>query len=166
MNKKLFVRVILWLCVAAIMIVVFVFSNQPADVSSETSGGVIEKIASVFIQDYNDLTIEAKTTIVSNMQHLVRKTAHFSIYCILGIFTTSAMLTYIMHYWRRIITAALICLAYASSDEFHQIFIPGRSCQISDVCLDFCGSLLGITIVSLIYYLVKKRMCKLKADTN
>jgi len=159
-------RITLWCCVATIMAIVFMFSNQPADISSETSSSVIEKIASVFIRDYNDLTMKSKETIVSGMQNFVRKTAHFTIYCVLGVFTISAMLTYVMRYRRRVLTATAICLAYAASDEFHQMFISGRSCQFSDVCLDFCGSILGIAIVSLIFYIGLKRKHKLKAGTN
>ena len=148
------------------MLIVFMFSNQPADVSSKTSGGVIEKIASVFIADYSNMTTQSKETIVSNMQHIVRKTTHFTIYCILGIFTMAAMLTYVMHHKWRVLVAAAICLVYATSDEFHQMFISGRGCQFSDVCLDFCGSIFGIAIVSLIFYLLINRKHKTKAGTN
>ena len=156
MTRIIISRITLWCFIAAIMTTVFVLSNQPAGVSTNTSGSVIEKIASVFISNYENLPSESKETIVSEMQHFIRKTAHFTIYCILGIFTISAMLTYTMRHRRRVLTAAAICLAYSASDEFHQLFVSGRSCQLSDVCLDFCGSILGIAIVSFVFYLIIK----------
>jgi len=148
------------------MVAIFMFSNQTADISSKTSGCVIEKIASVLIADYSNMTTQNKQSIISNMQNIVRKTAHFAIYFMLGLFTFSAMLTYTMRNRRRVLTAAAICLTYAASDEFHQMFLPGRGPQILDVCLDFCGSILGISIVFLISYLIIKRTCKTKAGTN
>lgn len=44
----------------------------------------------------------------------------------------------------------LIALVYSLSDEFHQLFVIGRSCSFADVMLDFCGTL----IASFIYVLL------------
>ena len=35
-------------------------------------------------------------------------------------------------------------MLYSISDEIHQIFVPGRSCELLDVFIDTCGSLIGI----------------------
>ena len=40
--------------------------------------------------------------------------------------------------------AVLIAFIYASSDEFHQIFVPSRGASIWDVLLDTTGAALGI----------------------
>lgn len=34
------------------------------------------------------------------------------------------------------------CVLYGVSDEFHQLFVPGRSCEIGDLCADAAGALL------------------------
>ena len=44
------------------------------------------------------------------------------------------------------------CLLYASSDEFHQIFVSGRTASVKDVLIDTCGSIVGI----LSYYFIFK----------
>ena len=44
---------------------------------------------------------------------------------------------------------------YALFDELHQLFVPGRDCEILDWCADFIGSLLGVLIVSLMVFLGK-----------
>jgi len=51
-------------------------------------------------------------------------------------------------------------VTYAITDEVHQYFVPGRSCEIKDVCIDGSGVLFGIVIVSLnilLYNKIKKR---------
>jgi len=46
--------------------------------------------------------------------------------------------------WRRPIAyAVLIAAAYGVSDELHQLFVPGRFCDIVDVGFDCLGSMIG-----------------------
>ena len=47
----------------------------------------------------------------------------------------------------------LISVLYSTTDEFHQLFIVGRSGEIRDVLVDFMGSSIGIFIISSIYSL-------------
>ena len=44
----------------------------------------------------------------------------------------------------------IICVLYASIDEFHQLFVPGRSGQVTDVLIDLIGVVLGLLLVFLI----------------
>ena len=46
---------------------------------------------------------------------------------------------------------------YAVTDEIHQLFVPGRSGQITDVILDSCGGLIGAVLSATILYLIRKR---------
>lgn len=39
-----------------------------------------------------------------------------------------------------------ICILYAISDEFHQLFVPGRGGQIRDVLIDSTGAIVGVAI--------------------
>lgn len=45
--------------------------------------------------------------------------------------------------WEWALWAVLIAAVYASTDEFHQIFVPGRTPSIHDVMIDTCGALLA-----------------------
>jgi hypothetical protein len=48
-----------------------------------------------------------------------------------------------------ILVAIIIAIMYGVSDEFHQLFVPGRSCNFPDVMVDSCGILLaGLIYVS------------------
>lgn len=52
-----------------------------------------------------------------------------------------------------ILIPLIICLLYSISDEFHQLFIVGRSGEVRDVLIDTIGALTGIYG----YYLIKRK---------
>ena len=43
------------------------------------------------------------------------------------------------------------------TDEVHQLFVPGRSGQISDVILDSAGALAGVLVLSVVRKLIKRK---------
>jgi len=45
--------------------------------------------------------------------------------------------------WRRLIGAALVCVAIGVADELHQRFVPNRACAAQDVGLDALGAIIG-----------------------
>ena len=47
---------------------------------------------------------------------------------------------------RSIVPAAILCLLFALSDEFHQTFVPGRGGTLRDVAIDSLGIGLAATI--------------------
>jgi len=49
----------------------------------------------------------------------------------------------------------LISLIYALSDEFHQLFVPGRFCNIKDILIDFAGSFLSVIFIKFLNRLKK-----------
>ena len=92
----------------------------------------------------------------------MRKVAHFSEYFILGVLVI-IFLNYVIGNKKYIIVfliCLVICALYATSDEFHQVFILGRSGQAVDVCIDTLGALTGIILYStyyLAYWIGKKK---------
>ena len=69
----------------------------------------------------------------------------------------SLMSTYRLSNKTRAISSEIIGIIYASTDEVHQLFTPGRSAQITDVMIDSMGVLLGILLVTLVIKLYIKR---------
>ncbi len=84
---------------------------------------------------------------------LIRKVAHMSEYAILALFTYYALIKIAFN--KRIIfqITFLISFLYACSDEFHQLFISGRSGQFTDIIIDSTGCL----IMLLFLYLWQKK---------
>lgn len=115
-------------------------SVQTSDDSNEISGGVLELLMRVF----PFLTM-----------HIVRKLAHFTEFSLLGIFSCGAVLQLKKP---QPAISALFGLMCALLDETIQLYIPGRSGQVSDVWLDFSGVVAGLVFVcALSYYMQKKR---------
>jgi VanZ family protein len=53
--------------------------------------------------------------------------------------------------------SVLIVSAYGALDELHQLFIPGRSCDILDWTADTVGVIIGVTIMTLLILAVEKK---------
>ncbi|AGY76897.2 MULTISPECIES: VanZ family protein [Clostridium] len=87
---------------------------------------------------------------------IIRKNAHAFEYFILAILVSGVLFEFNVKGAKALIYIMFVCLFYAVTDEFHQAFVPGRSSLVSDVLIDFLGSLIGIFIFYTIYYLVHK----------
>ncbi|MBP3626901.1 MAG: VanZ family protein [Clostridia bacterium] len=162
-----FFRVISIILTLAIMILIFSMSSQVAKVSNKTSGGLIEKVLNVVYPNFENLQTEEKENIISNFQYVVRKTAHFSIYFALGICVLMSIITYCnLRLYVRIVLSGIICIIYAASDELHQLYVAGRSCELFDVFIDAIGSILGILIGYFLYRLMLIYIRKKRRENN
>lgn len=86
--------------------------------------------------------------------HLLRKLAHFTEFAVLGALLS---LTVLQTRRKNAALALLLALAAAVCDESIQLFIPGRSGQVSDLWIDFSGAALAAAAVFLTAYLLRKR---------
>ena len=138
-------KLIAWLIVVLWMILIFYFSQQPVSDSRDLSSNITKQL----------IEIVEKVTPLENVQesqlhHLVRKNAHFIIYFFLGIFALLALkLTSLKHSTSAVIALA-VCMIYAVTDEYHQLFVDGRGAQLKDVFIDWAGAATGITVATLI----------------
>jgi len=154
--KIAYLRFILWVAVILWMVLIFSLSAQPASESSSLSGQTIRKVAEFTIPNFNNISHEQQTSIIADLQHTARKTAHMLIYLALGALCTSVLSQYALKIKMRLIGAIAICAGYAITDELHQLFVKGRSAQISDVCIDSCGAMIGIILVMLVVIIYRR----------
>ena len=81
---------------------------------------------------------------------LFRKAGHLTEYAIFAWLAARAfrMSTrdFLRHGW--FWAALILTAAYASSDEFHQSFVPTRGASVRDVMIDVIGGLIGLAVVS------------------
>ena len=138
------------------MALIFMFSTENADDSTDTSGSVIEALLDLVKPDFRQMPADEQEALIFRWQHVVRKTAHFTINLALGFFVSGA----VSH--RKALStgtagAVGFCFLHACTDEFHQSFIPGRSGQFSDVLLDTFGACWGILISLGLLFLIHKR---------
>lgn len=123
------------------MAAIFYFSSQSADVSASQSGFIRKIIESIF-------GISTATDFV------VRKLAHFCEYVGLSLLLNSAM--YFSYSETKPFISTGIASLYAITDEVHQIFVDGRSCQFTDWLIDTAGAVTGLVIFLIIYIFIGK----------
>jgi VanZ family protein len=69
-----------------------------------------------------------------------KKFAHVIEYGILTALLFSALRIHITHKSHALLTAAIVAILYAFSDEWHQTFVPGREGTLRDVTIDGIGA--------------------------
>jgi len=127
------------------MALIFLFSNQDATKSGELSNGFIHHTIVKVYEVFHPLASEEeKLAVVQECSYPIRKLAHFTVYFVLGVLVFLNLKEYTVIEKKEIFLLFLFCMLYAISDEIHQSFIPGRSCELKDVMIDSCGSLFGI----------------------
>ncbi|MCR4796180.1 MULTISPECIES: VanZ family protein [Ruminococcus] len=129
----------------AVMINIFIFSNEKAEKSSETSSRITRLVIKIVYDDYNDKPIEEQNEIWERTSFIVRKSAHFSIYTLLGLCASFAVGKRKL-FTMKSLGVVIFGFLYAASDEFHQRFVEGRSCEFRDMMIDTGGVLTGMLI--------------------
>lgn len=159
MKKLDIILVILW------MLVIFSFSHESGSTSSNKSDGIastlVNIISSISSHDYSDSEL---VEVIDNCIVIVRKSAHFLEYFILGLLILNIIKDYKSLTVSYIFVALLLCFIYASTDEIHQLFIPERSGRITDVLIDTFGGLCGILFYQIIYQKIFRRRKNLKRE--
>ena len=130
------------------MLFIFAMSSFGSDSSNAQSSQIIQVLHQVF----PSLSSRTSGLDASVLTFIVRKTAHFTEYAILGIlfyfFYRQALPQ--KNGLQLFVLAILSSFLYACTDEIHQLFVPGRSGQFTDVLVDalgaFCGCLLLLAI--------------------
>ena len=79
----------------------------------------------------------------------IRKLGHLTEYAILAMLLWRALRSGTR--WQvkmsiLFLVAALASAIFAASDEFHQSFVPSRTASPTDVMIDICGTLIGLSI--------------------
>ena len=133
---------------------IFGFSSQNGEESGNLSGRITKFVI-------KQLPIEDTEQSLKKTESVIRKIAHFSIYTLVGFLLMSFVSTYHLEENKRIEISLLVGILYATTDEIHQKFVPGRSCQITDVIIDSMGVLLGILLLLTLCEIHKKIKIKI-----
>ncbi len=135
----------------------FIFWNSmQTDVESDgMSTNIAEKIGNS-VPPIKE-AIERDETVLEKLNTAIRALAHVTEFMALG---AEVMLLFVLlktkPLRRYILISASLCVFIGIFDEFLQLFVSGRGCQIADVLKDSLGAILGILFVSGIYKLSEK----------
>ena len=162
-NKLKLVRAVMLCVTLAIMAAIFLFSAQPWESSSALSQQITEKVESTAAH-----RLTPKWFSSQNDNANIRKWAHVYIYCALGVSTAVTVHLFgsagkaggAKQLVQEALISAVTCTAYAGTDEFHQLFIPGRAGMIQDVGVDALGFLPCIAITFLVTAWLRHKAAK------
>ena len=149
MTRKKEIQRLICLSVAVFwMALIFHFSDQKADASAQISGSMtyrmVEEINQIFHLDWEEGIL---LQYAEKLEHPVRKAAHMTEYAILAVIFVANCMQYPRLKKRCYVWAQMGATFYAATDEFHQLFIEGRSGEFKDVCIDSTGALIGLLVV-------------------
>ncbi len=133
MKRKTAVIILSWAAVAVCMGIIFYLSAQNGSESSGTSGWLL---------DFLNLPIS---------EAFLRNAAHFLEFTGLAVLVFNAL--YHTCGYKRPFLSFVIASAYAATDEFHQLFVEGRACTLSDWLTDSLGAASGIIVLSVLIYI-------------
>lgn len=150
-------RITFTLLVILCLSIIFLFSHQIGSASEGISDTFTIKILDVYSKvTKREISEERKEELVKDLRKLVRKSAHFTIYLLLGIFVYGAFRCYGVKH--SILVAILFCFLYACSDEIHQLFVLNRTGRVFDVFIDTCGAGIGIGFILFIHKVFNRKI--------
>lgn len=127
-GRKIYM-LISWILVLICMGIIFSLSAQIAEESQDLSDSFIRNLCEF-------LGIELKSDFVRTMAHMLEFMG-LSLLIFNAVYST----------WNLKLTPIIAFVGtslYAITDEIHQIFVPGRAFQISDILVDSIGALTGV----------------------
>jgi VanZ family protein len=127
-KRKVYVAVS-WLLVIICMGIIFSLSAQTGEESSELSHSFV-------LAFLEKLGITINEAFLRNCAHCLEFMG-LSVLMFNGVYATSeAKITPVIAFFGTV--------AYAVTDEIHQIFVPERAFQLSDILVDSTGALIGV----------------------
>ncbi|NLN83344.1 MAG: VanZ family protein [Firmicutes bacterium] len=135
LNRQKTVKILLSVFVVLWLGFIFYLSAQPNYVSSKKSFQISQQILELIEED-------PPIQKIKRFDYFLRNSAHFSVFFVLSL--SLFLLTRFYRLQRPYVFTLLFSSLYALSDEIHQIFVPGRAFEFSDLVLDIAGVGLGL----------------------
>jgi VanZ family protein len=169
MRARSYARLIVpWALTALCMVAIFLFSAAPADLSQMESGRCARLVMRLLHPDASQLSSDQYLILLDSYDRVIRKCAHGFEFAILG----AACLVALDESFQRLrardgsprtpgftlLCAVALCALYACTDEFHQLFVPGRAALLMDIGIDTLGALLGGGIATLVIILLRRHV--------
>ena len=129
----------------SLLIIAFIFGNSMMDATDSNSES---RFLTAFVQ--NVLNWLGFHVPIGELHHAIRKCAHFTEYALEAFFVAKTLTAFRVRRQTWLAYALLIGLLTAVIDENIQLYSIGRSGQVTDVLLDFSGTIVGVVLAMLI----------------
>jgi len=125
----------------SLLMIAFIFGNSMMDASDSNNESRFIMNFVRYLLDWLGFHVQ-----ISQLHHIVRKCAHFTEFALEAFFVVKALAAFGMRRQTWLAYALLIGLLTAVIDENIQLYSIGRSSQVSDILLDFSGTLAGVIV--------------------
>lgn len=154
-GKILWARAVLCVLIVLNMTVIYLFSAQNGEQSSQTSGQVTQTVATVVVKDFEKKAEDEQQLIVAELHTPVRKLAHMAEFGSLGLLVFLLLLTWKEHCCIKYGASLLFTFLYACTDELHQTFSENRGPQFTDVLIDTSGAVVLCSLLLTVLLLLQ-----------
>ena len=155
MKRKIYIALtIIW------MITIFCFSARNGVTSTGDSHYIGMKIGEVFVPGFDQWNSTRQLAFAQKADFPIRKSAHAMEYALLGFLIAGSLVANakerkkqrnkVQENKKLYLAAWMGSAFYAMTDEFHQLFVPGRSGRVADVLLDSTGAAVGVCLFLII----------------
>lgn len=164
-SKKILFIILSTVAMVSVMATIFFFSGQEGGASSEAShstGGFLFRFLGIKV-----LEGQSPDSVPILFGLTIRNCAHVFIFFWFGI-TAYLFVASIFNYFRTggitkweilqiFVYALMISVLYAGIDEFHQMFVAGRTASMRDVGIDTIGISIAVVLSVLVNIIIAKR---------
>lgn len=149
-SRRNLLRGVLFVAALVIAALIYYFSSQDGNESSELSRGVSRFILRLFVPGYDDLPRREQYAHLKALGLYVRKCAHFTEYAVFAAVLENYLRLRLPSGSVKLSATLgwLIATLYAGTDELHQMFVAGRGPALLDVGIDSAGALTGVLIAA------------------
>lgn len=145
--KKIIFKILIWLPAIACAVVIFGFSGQ----NGENSGNLSRKAAGVIVDIADsvhlvDVRWNGRQELIDKIELPIRKAAHMTEYAVFAVLIYIALAFDGVGWHLTKYISFIAAAVFACSDEFHQLFVPGRNGCVTDVLIDCIGILIGVIV--------------------
>lgn len=152
-------RLLSWAAVLCMLAIIYGFSLQTGQQSSQSSAVITKHVAQVIVPDFEEASPKEQERIINRLQPPVRKAAHMLEFMALGSLLMLAWAQHPVPGKKRILLSTLMAAVAALLDELIQTMVAGRGAAFRDVGIDMLGAMLGIAFTC-IFSSVKNLCCR------
>ena len=138
MKTKIIMIVLTVMC----MMCIFLLSSQTAAESDSMSVALTQKLIDIA----GRISVPGTQAFVKKyiFNNAVRNYAHFAMFFLFGLVSAGAAFSVMKdRYVLPWACSLAFCAVWAVLDEVHQMFVPGRGCEMKDMKTDFAGILIS-----------------------
>lgn len=137
---------------------IFYQSSQSGAASNEISHEIINQLSNR-AKPSNLIESEQREELKQDIKNMpsfealnvmIRKSAHAFEFLVLALLLAWVLTEYHFNSWKLVILTLIGVCLYAVSDEFHQLFVEGRSARLFDILVDCVGGIVGVFLFQIL----------------